>query len=100
MGERTITDWMSAISGALLMLVTAPAAVYAAIYTKRAADAGAKAAAEAANQVKELQALREPRAVITLRVPEPFDNEQYLKYGLGHYCPANEFWHGENSCLY
>jgi hypothetical protein len=78
-----ITDWMSAIGTVVAASVAAPAAVYAALYTRRAADAAAKAAFEAANQVRELQILREPRAVLKVRVPEPFDVGHYIKYGSG-----------------
>jgi hypothetical protein len=72
---------MSAIGTVVAALVAAPAAVYAAIHTRRAADAAASAAIEAANQVKELQLQREPKAVLKLRVPDPFNVEGYIKYG-------------------
>jgi len=84
MDAPQITDWMSGVGTIFAALVAAPAAVYAAIYTKRAAEAGARAAAEAANQVRELQAQREPRATLKLRVPEPFNYNQYIQYGRGN----------------
>lgn len=79
-----ITDWVSAIGTVVAALVAAPAAVYAAIHTRRAADASARAATEAANQVRELQVLREPKAALKVRVPEPFDILHYQKYGSGY----------------
>jgi len=74
---------MSAIGTVVAALVAAPAAVYAALYTRRAADAAARAALEAANQVRELQVLREPKAVLKVRVPDPLDIEHYIKCGRG-----------------
>lgn len=85
MDAPRMTDWMSAIGTLIAALVAAPAAVYAAIHTRRAADASAKAAEEAANQVRELQILREPRAVLKIRVPDQFIEETYVKYGKGNY---------------
>jgi hypothetical protein len=92
MGDPSITDWMNSIGTVVAALIAAPAAVYAAIHTRRAADAGAEAAAagakaatEAANQVKELQILREPRAVLILRVPDQLTGENQIKYGKGNY---------------
>jgi hypothetical protein len=32
--------------------------------------------------------------------PPPALTVRIQPYTPGHYCPANEFWHGENSCLY
>jgi|HubBroStandDraft_6_1064221.scaffolds.fasta_scaffold61249_3 hypothetical protein len=84
MGEIKLTDWLSAIGTLLAALVAAPAAVYAAIYTKRAAVAAAKAAEEAASQVKEIQLAREPRAVLKVRIPDPYLNEHFVSYGRGN----------------
>ena len=78
-----ITDWMSAIGTVIAAFVAAPAAVYAAIHTRRAADASAKAAEEAAQQVRELRIAREPRAVLKVRVPDPFTGEHDIKFGRG-----------------
>ncbi len=64
-------------------LIAAPAAVYAAFHTRRAADAAAKAATEAANQVKELKVLRAPNAAVTLRVPDQLTGEHQIRYGRG-----------------
>jgi hypothetical protein len=79
-----LTDWLSAIGTVVVALVAAPAAVCAAIHTRRAADAAARAATEAANQVRELRVLREPKAVLKLRVPNRLDIERYLQYGRGN----------------
>jgi|SRR5271166_5529143 len=84
MGSPSITDWMSAIATVVAALVAAPAAAYAAFHTRRAADAGARAATEAANQVRELRVLREPKAVLTLRVPEQLTGENQVLYGRGN----------------
>jgi len=98
MDPPNTTDLMSAIGtvvAAVAALVAAPAAVYDAIQTRRAADASARAATEAANQAREIQVLREPRAVIKLRVPDPFGVENYIKFGRGN----NQFRSGPPVCL-
>src|ERR1035441_8578969 len=79
-----LTDWLSAIGTVVVALVAAPSAVCPAIPTRRAADAAARAATEAANQVRELRVLREPKAVLKLRVPNRLDIERYLQYGRGN----------------
>jgi hypothetical protein len=74
---------MSSIATTIAALIAAPAAVYAAVHTRRAADAGAKAATEAANQVRELRVLREPKAVLMLRIPDQLTGQHQIKYGRG-----------------
>src|ERR1700722_12011468 len=84
METPSTTDWMSACAAVFAALVAAPAAVYAAIHTRRAADAGANAASEAARQVRELQILREPKAELAFRVPDQLTGEHQIKYGRGN----------------
>ena len=74
---------MSEVATVIAALIAAPAAVYAAIHTRRAPDAGASAAAAAASQVQEMRALREPDVALTFRIPSQLTGENWIQYGRG-----------------
>jgi len=85
----SITDWMSSIATRGGRASRCAAAVYAALYTRRRRRAGAKAATEAANQVRELQLLREPKALVMFRVPDQLTAKPSSIRSTGNYPVQN-----------